>query len=616
MTIHNVLEDVTQKIIERSKQARAEYIKTITDAGHDGPNRNILSAGNKAHAFAACPIADKKALIAANWPNIGIVTAYNDMLSAHQPYQGYPDIIKAAARKHGATAQVAGGVPAMCDGVTQGQLGMEMSLFSRDAIAMGTAIALSHNSFDAALYLGICDKIVPGLLIGALQFGHIPAIFVPAGPMTSGLPNNDKARIRQLYAEGKASREELLEAEMKSYHSAGTCTFYGTANSNQILMEMMGLHLPASSFINPNTPLRDALTEGATKRAIEISAVNDDYRPICDVISEKSIVNAIIGLLATGGSTNHTIHIPSMARAAGVIVTWDDFDALSRITPLLTKIYPNGQADVNHFHAAGGVGYLVGTLLNEELVHNDVRTVVGDNLSDYAVEPILSGGALTWQPAPNISGDKNVIADPKAPFDNEGGLRILAGNIGRSVAKVSAVKPEHRIIKAAALVFDSQEAVIEAYEDGQLNQDTVVVLRFQGPAANGMPELHKLTPALGALLDQGHQIALVTDGRMSGASGKVPAAIHVTPEACKGGAISKIVDGDIITLNTQTGLLSVAVDNETLAMRPTAKLAPEAKRIGFGRDLFSTMRRLSNSAEQGGGYFSYGDATDYQETTI
>jgi len=541
--------------------------KVTQSMGPDGPARTGLSAGNQAHAYAGCVLHDKKALMGASWPNIGIVTAYNDMLSAHAPYAGYPEIIKQAARDNGATAQVAGGVPAMCDGVTQGTDGMELSLFSRDVIAMGTAVALSHNTYDAALYLGICDKIVPGLLIGALQFGHLPAVFVPAGPMPSGLPNKEKIRIRQLFAEGKIDRDELLKAETESYHSPGTCTFYGTANSNQMLMEVMGLHLPGSAFVNPGTPLRKALTIAATKRATEITVMTDNYTPIADVVSEKSIINAIVGLMATGGSTNHTLHIPAIAKAAGIIVNWDDFDAISEITPLLTKIYPNGQADVNHFHAAGGMGFLINELLDAGLLHNDVTTVMGQGLRAHTQEPVLNESTAEWRAAPKTSQDNNVLTTVSKPFGPNGGLQLMEGPLGRSVVKTSAVKHEHHVITAPAAVFNSQNDMLEAFKKGELNKDVIVVVRFQGPSANGMPELHKLTPSLGVLQDRGFKVALVTDGRMSGASGKVPAAIHLSPEAAHGGGLARIQDGDMITLDASTGKLLIDVDAQAFAAR-------------------------------------------------
>jgi phosphogluconate dehydratase len=601
--LHPVIRQVTDRIIERSKQSRQAYLE-ITKANRlDGPARAGLSAGNQAHAYAGCVIQDKKALMGASWPNIGIVTSYNDMLSAHAPYAGYPEIIKMAAREVSATAQVAGGVPAMCDGVTQGTDGMEMSLFSRDVIAMGTAIALSHNTYDAALFLGICDKIVPGLLIGALQFGHIPAVFVPAGPMPSGLPNKEKVRIRQLYAEGKIGRDELLKAETESYHSPGTCTFYGTANSNQMLMEVMGLHLPGSAFINPGTPMREALTISATKRARAISTFGDTYIPVADVVSEKTIVNAIVGLMATGGSTNHALHIPAIAAAAGIVVDWEDFDKLSKVTPLLTQIYPNGQADVNHFHAAGGTAVLIRELLDAGLMHDDVTTIMGQGLRAHTQEPFLKDGEILWKDGPAISHDTSVLGTVKKPFRPDGGMAVLDGPIGRGVVKISAVKRVHHVVKAPAIVFETQDELLEAFKAGELERDFVAVVRFQGPGANGMPELHKLTPALGVLQDKGFKVALVTDGRMSGASGKVPAAIHIVPEAAKGGPLSRVKTGDVITLDATNGSLLIDVEQEEFEQRSSVPFKPNQKLLGFGRDLFGIFRASCSSAEQGGASF-------------
>ncbi|WP_371395941.1 phosphogluconate dehydratase [Fretibacter rubidus] len=600
---HPVLDSVTAKIVERSRETRAAYLDDMHARRPEGLARKRLSAGNQAHAFAGCALHDKKELFGASWPNIGIITSYNDMLSAHQPFEAFPEIIRMAARKAGATAQVSGGVPAMCDGVTQGQTGMEMSLFSRDVIAMATAVSLSHDTYDAALYLGVCDKIVPGLLIGALQFGYLPAIFVPAGPMPSGLPNQEKQRIRQLFAEGKATREDLMKAEAESYHSPGTCTFYGTANSNQMLMEIMGLHLPGAAFVNPNTPLRKALTEAATQRAVEITAAKDSYTPIGEVVTEKSIVNAIVGLLATGGSTNHTLHIPAIARAAGIIVNWDDFTELSHITPLLTKIYPNGYADVNHFHTAGGMGLLTRELLDAGLLHRDVKTVSGGDLSDYTTEPILDGGKAVWREAPIASKDTAIISTVEKPFNAEGGVRVLAGKLGRGVVKVSAVAEQHRKVTAPARVFDDQNDMYKAFEAGELNKDVVCVVRFQGPRANGMPELHKLTPPLGVLQDKGFAVALVTDGRMSGASGKIPAAIHVGPEAASGGPLAYVQDGDIITLDAEAGVLEIDVDEAVLMARIPAQQPTNRGRLGFGRDLFGSFRAQCTEAEAGASCF-------------
>lgn len=597
--IHPIVAEVTKAIIQRSKASRTAYLKDLESRRPDGFARHRLTPGNQAHASAGCALIDKTQLLGASWPNIGIVSAYNDMLSAHQPYEDYAKTIRSAARSVGATAQMAGGVPAMCDGVTQGNSGMELSLFSRDVIAMSTGIALSHDTFDAALYLGVCDKIVPGLLMGALHFGHIPAIFIPAGPMPSGLPNKEKARIRQLFAEGKANREQLLKAEAESYHSPGTCTFYGTANSNQMLLEVMGLHLPGAAFVNPNTPLRAALTKAATTRAAEITAQSDNYLPIGKIIDERAIVNAIVGLMATGGSTNHTLHIPAIARSAGIEVNWDDFDKLSLITPLLARIYPNGEADVNHFHAAGGMGYLVRQLIEGGLLHADIPTVMGNGLHGYTLEPTLSNDVLSWTSAPDSSGDADILRPVSKPFSNDGGLRLLQGNIGRGVIKVSAVKKEHRIVQAPARVFEDQDDFLFAFEAGDLNCDFIAVVRGQGPSANGMPELHKLTPSLCVLQDKGFKVALVTDGRMSGASGTVPAAIHIGPESKKGGPISQIIDGDIITLNAETGELNVLLQASIFESRDKQKDHSTDKIRGFGREMFSLFRKSVSAAEQG-----------------
>jgi phosphogluconate dehydratase len=563
----------------------------------------VLSCGNLAHGFAACSPSEKAALAGNKALNLGIVTSYNDMLSAHQPYQFYPEIIKQAAREIGATAQVAGGVPAMCDGVTQGQPGMDLSLFSRDVIAMSTAIALSHNMFDAAVYLGICDKIVPGLLIGALTFGHIPAVFVPAGPMPSGLPNDEKAKVRQLYMEGKVGRAELLEAESKSYHSAGTCTFYGTANSNQMLMEIMGLHLPGASFVNPGTPLRDALTREATVRALSLSAQGNSYTPVGHIIDEKAIVNGLVGLHATGGSTNHTMHLIAIAAAAGLQVTWDDMSDLSDATPLLARVYPNGVADVNHFHAAGGMGFLIQELLESGHLHEDVKTVWGDGLSGYTVEAKLIEDKLTYEASPRESALPKVLTKVATPFQPTGGLKLLSGNLGRSVIKVSAVKPEHRVIEAPARVFHGQEGLQAAFKAGELNGDMIAVVRFSGPRALGMPELHKLTPALGIMQDRGFKVALVTDGRMSGASGKVPAAIHMTPEAMDGGPISKIRDGDMIRLDANEGTITFLGDEKEFFSRTPATEDLRSQHHGMGRELFAGFRNLVGVADRGASVF-------------
>jgi phosphogluconate dehydratase len=600
MPIHSRIGEVTERIRKRSRDGRSAYRERIAAAHARAPHRAKLSCGNLAHGFAACGHDDKAMLSADVVPNLGIVTAYNDMLSAHQPYERFPDLIRDAAREAGGVAQVAGGVPAMCDGVTQGQPGMELSLFSRDVIAMATGIALSHDMFDAAVFLGICDKIVPGLLMGALAFGHLPAVFVPAGPMTSGLPNDEKAKVRQLYIEGKVGRAELLEAESKSYHGPGTCTFYGTANSNQMLMEIMGLHLPGASFVNPNTPLRDALTKAATKRAFSITALGNDYTPVGEVIDERAIVNGIVGLNATGGSTNHTIHLVAIARAAGIEITWDDFADLSEIVPLVARIYPNGLADVNHFHAAGGMGFLIGELLDAGLLHDDVRTVWGVGLSGYRVEAKLDGdGALMFTPAASTSHDKNVLRGAAEPFQATGGLKVLDGNLGRAVIKVSAVKPERHVVEAPAIIFHSQHALMDAYKAGKLDRDFVAVVRYQGPRANGMPELHKLTPLLGMLQDRGHRVALVTDGRMSGASGKVPAAIHVTPEAEAGGPIGKLRDGDMIRLDATSGRLEALVAAGEWAARDLATADLSRNSYGVGRELFGAFRQGAGTAEAG-----------------
>jgi phosphogluconate dehydratase len=584
---------VTDRIVRRSAAGRRRYLDLIAREADKGSGRQTISCGNLAHGFAASGD-DKPAIRQGNAMNIGIVTAFNDMLSAHQPYGRYPEAIKLFAREAGATAQVAGGVPAMCDGVTQGQTGMELSLFSRDVIAMATAVGLSHAMFEGALLLGICDKIVPGLLIGALRFGHLPAILVPAGPMPSGLPNKEKQRVRQLYAEGKAGRAELLEAESASYHSAGTCTFYGTANSNQMMMEVMGLHMPGAAFINPGTPLRTALTRAATHRLTEIGRDGGDYRPLGRCIDEKAIVNAAVGLLATGGSTNHAIHLPAIARAAGISLDWEDLDALSAAVPLITSIYPNGAGDVNHFHAAGGMGLVIRELLAAGLLHADIMTVAGDDLHAYAREPVLQGEALAWQEAPAQSGDETMVRTPARPFRPDGGMRLVTGNLGRATFKTSAVREDLWTIEAPALVFETQEAVQAAFKAGALDRDVVVVVRFQGPRANGMPELHKLTPALGVLIDKGFKVALVTDGRMSGASGKVPAAIHCTPEALGGGALALVRDGDIIRVCARTGELAVRAD---LGGRTPAPPPPVAD--GVGRELFAMLRAGADGAEQG-----------------
>ena len=595
--LHPVVAEVTARIIDRSRDSRADYLARIEAAGDAGAPRGKLSCANFAHAFAASSPADKVRALDARTVNIGIVTAYNDMLSAHQPYETYPQMIRDAAREVGATAQVAGGVPAMCDGVTQGRPGMELSLFSRDVIAMSTGIALTHDAFDAALMLGICDKIVPGLVIGALSFGHLPVIFLPAGPMTSGISNAEKAKTRALYAEGKVGRDELLASEMAAYHGPGTCTFYGTANSNQMMMEMMGLHLPGAAFVTPGTALRDALTRGATQAVADLTRSRQTWTPMGRMVDEKAIVNAAAGLLATGGSTNHTLHLVAMARAAGVQFTWDDFDALSAVTPLIARVYPNGSEDVNAFHAAGGMGFVIRELLGAGLAHDDVLTVAGPGLHRYAREPWLDDGRLAWRDSPAETLNRDILRPVADPFDPQGGLRLLSGNLGRAIAKVSAVKPERRIVEAPCVVFDDQDQLTAAFQRGELNRDLVAVVRFQGPKANGMPELHNLTPALGVLMDRGFKVALVTDGRMSGASGKVPAALHVTPAALDGGALAFLQTGDVICLDAETGVLEVRVDPAVLAAR-TAARAPD-DRPGFGREMFAHMRAAVGPADQG-----------------
>jgi phosphogluconate dehydratase len=604
MTVRREIKIITDRIRERSKATREPYLDRIDAAAGTTANRGVLSCGNLAHGFAACAPADKEALSAGRVPNLGIITSYNDMLSAHQPFETYPQLIKQAAQDAGGVAQVAGSVPAMCDGVTQGQPGMELSLFSRDVIAMSAAVGLSHNMFDATVFLGVCDKIVPGLVIAALSFGHLPAVFIPAGPMTSGLPNDEKARVRQLYAEGKVGRAELLEAESKSYHGPGTCTFYGTANSNQMLMEIMGLHTPGGTFANPGTPLREALTREAAKRALAITALGNEYTPAGRMIDERSIVNGIVGLNATGGSTNHTIHLIAMAAAAGIKITWQDISELSDIVPLLARVYPNGLADVNHFNAAGGLGFLIRELLDTGLLHEDVRTVWGDGLRHYAVEARLGDdGNVRRSPAPSVSGDAKVLTTADAPFQSNGGIRVLKGNLGSAIIKVSAVKPEKRVIEAPAKVFSDQAELNAAFKAGELEGDFIAVVRFQGPKANGMPELHKLTTVLGVLQDRGQKVALVTDGRMSGASGKVPAAIHVTPEALDGGAIGRIADGDPLRLDAEAGTLELLVPAAELEKRVVSTPDLSANNFGFGRELFGGFRERAGRADQGAAVF-------------
>jgi phosphogluconate dehydratase len=602
--VNSVVAAVTQRIIERSATTRGAYLERMAAETQHGPARGRLACANLAHGFAAAEAPDKKALRHIVKPNIAIVSSYNDMLSAHKPFEDYPAQLKAAALSAGAIAQMAGGVPAMCDGITQGRAGMQLSLFSRDVIAMSTAIALSHDMFDAALMLGVCDKIVPGMLIGALSFGHLPAIFVPAGPMESGLPNGEKARIRQLYAEGKVDREALLDAEAASYHGRGTCTFYGTANSNQLLMEAMGLHLPGSSLVSPDTPLRDALTAAAGARAGEITALGDEYTPVGEVADERAVVNGAVALLATGGSTNHTMHLVAIARAAGIILTWNDIAELSAVVPLLARIYPNGKADVNHFQAAGGMAFLIRSLLGAGLMHDDVLTVVGRGLRSYTREPRLIDGSLQWVDGVSDSLDMSVLRGVDEPFAPDGGLKTLTGNLGTSVIKTSAVDTAHRTVTAPAVVFDSQEDFLEAFKSGTLDRDFIGVVRYQGPQGLGMPELHKLTPAMGVLQDRGYHVALVTDGRMSGASGKVPAAIHLTPEAAAGGPLARLRDGDVITLDATTGTLSVDVTAEEFDSRPDTGQAPTADEwIGTGRELFASMRAGVGPADEGATIF-------------
>jgi phosphogluconate dehydratase len=597
MTLHPTVEAVTARIVERSRPGRQAYLDLIEREREGGVDRPRLSCGNLAHGFAASG-EDKAAIRDGRAMNIGIVTAYNDMLSAHQPYGRYPDQMKLWAREAGLTAQVAGGVPAMCDGVTQGQKGMELSLFSRDTIALSTAVALSHGMFESAALLGICDKIVPGLLIGALRFGHLPTILIPAGPMPSGLANKEKQRVRQLYAEGKVGREELLEAESASYHGAGTCTFYGTANSNQMMMEVMGLHIPGAAFVNPGTKLRQELTRAAVHRLGKIGWDGDDYRPLGRCVDEKAIVNAAVGLLATGGSTNHVIHLPAIARAAGILIDWEDIDRLSAAVPLIARVYPNGSGDVNHFQAAGGMAYVIATLMDSGLLHRDILTVAGKDLGDYAADPKLDGETLTWEPAPALPHDETMLRPVSNPFQPDGGMRLVQGNLGRGTFKTSAVAAERWTIEAPVRVFDDQDQVTAAFKSGELNRDVVVVVRFQGPRANGMPELHKLTPSLGVLQDRGHRVALVTDGRMSGASGKVPAAIHLTPEALADGPIARLRDGDIVRLCGHKGEITVLVDEAEWQAREPAAAPPAAQ--GTGRELFAFMRAGADTAERGG----------------
>ena len=598
MPLHPTLEKVTERIRARSEGPRRKYMDTMTRAAAEGPRRAHLTCGNQAHAYAAMG-EDKDSLVAERSPNLGIITAYNDMLSAHQPFETYPNLIRAAARAAGGTAQVAGGVPAMCDGVTQGQTGMELSLFSRDVIALAAGVGLSHNTYDAAVYLGVCDKIVPGLVMAAATFGYIPGIFMPAGPMTSGLPNDEKSRVRQEFAKGNIGREELMKAEMASYHGPGTCTFYGTANSNQMLMEFMGLHLPGASFVNPGTPLRDALTTAATERALAITALGNEFTPVCDILDERAFVNGIVGLMATGGSTNLVIHLPAMAKAAGIMLDLEDFSDLSSITPLMAKVYPNGLADVNHFHAAGGLSYMIGELLEAGLLHDDVKTVAGDGLTLYTQEPKLKDGRVAYEPGTGQTQNDKILRPARDPFQKTGGLTQLSGNLGRGVIKTSAVAPERHIVEAPARVFHDQDSVKAAFKAGEFTQDTVIVVRFQGPKSNGMPELHGLTPTLAVLQDQGLKVALVTDGRMSGASGKVPSAIHVCPEAADQGPISLVQDGDIIRLDATTG--TIEVKGVDLATRTPATADLTGNGTGVGRELFEVFRRNVGLAAEGAG---------------
>ncbi|MBY6031872.1 phosphogluconate dehydratase [Marinobacter daepoensis] len=606
--MHPSIQKVTQRIVERSRPTRSAYLERMADLKQRSPQRSALSCGNLAHGMAACSQGDKDTLKFMNKANVAIVTAYNDMLSAHQPYETFPDVIRKAAHGMGAVAQVAGGTPAMCDGVTQGQSGMELSLVSRDTIAMSTAVALSHNMFDATVLLGICDKIVPGLLIGALSFGHLPAILIPAGPMRTGLPNKEKQRVRQLYAEGKIGREELLDAESRSYHSPGTCTFYGTANSNQLLVEVMGLHVPGAAFVNPGTALREALTQAATEQVIRLSSTHGGTVGLGGMVDEKAIVNGLVALLATGGSTNHTIHWIAVARAAGVIIDWDDYSELSAVVPSMTRIYPNGQEDVNAFHDAGGTPFLIRELLSGGYLHNDVRTVMGYGLDQYTRMPQIDDGRLTWSPAVAKSARPEVLASISEPFAPNGGLKVLDGNLGRGVIKVSAVAKAHHVIKAPAVVFNDQDELKAAFEAGDLDRDCIVVVRFQGPRANGMPELHKLTPYLGVLQDRGYRVGLVTDGRMSGASGKVPAAIHVYPEALDGGPLARVQNGDPLVLDALNGVLRVELPDHELSARSPARVDHSGSEFGYGRELFGWFRRAASTPEEGASVFWAHDA--------
>ncbi|HHX82077.1 MAG TPA: phosphogluconate dehydratase [Pseudomonadaceae bacterium] len=606
--MHPGLEKVTHRIRQRSQASRSAYLERVEASISQGPQRQHLACGNLAHAQAACTAHDKQVMSNSAQANIAIVSAYNDMLSAHQPYKSFPEQIKQAICEAGSVAQFAGGVPAMCDGVTQGRPGMELSLFSRDVIAMGTAVALSHDCFDGVLLLGICDKIVPGLLIGALHFGHLPTLFVPAGPMPSGLPNKEKQRIRQLYAEDKIDRKALFEAEAASYHSPGTCTFYGTANSNQLMMELMGLHLPGSSFINPNTPLRDALTAAASRQILSFTASGQDHRPLGKLVDERAIVNAMVGLLATGGSTNHSIHLVAIAKAAGLRIDWSDFNDLSAIVPLMTRIYPNGEEDINAFQEAGGMAVLIASLLESGLLHDDLPTMGTEKgLQQYCQEPVLQGDQLHWRPGPAATLNSSVLRPATAPFSTSGGLHLVSGNLGRAIIKVSAVAPEHRRIEAPALVFEEQDALLDAFRRGELERDFVAVIRNQGPHANGMPELHQLTPTLGVLLDRGFKVALCTDGRMSGASGKVPAAIHLSPESKRGGLLSKVHNGDMIRLDADLGILELLVPEQELQNRIAVADHSRDHQHGFGRELFELFRSQVSGAEAGATTFGNAD---------
>lgn len=596
--MHPRVLEVTRRIQARSAATRQRYLEMVRAAASKGPHRGTLPCGNLAHGVAACGESDKQTLRLMNQANVAIVSAYNDMLSAHQPFERFPGLIKQALHEIGSVGQFAGGVPAMCDGVTQGEPGMELSLASRDVIAMSTAIALSHNMFDAALCLGVCDKIVPGLLIGSLRFGHLPTVFVPAGPMPTGISNKEKAAVRQLFAEGKATREELLASEMASYHAPGTCTFYGTANTNQLLVEVMGLHLPGASFVNPNTPLRDELTREAARQASRLTPENGNYVPMAEIVDEKAIVNSVVALLATGGSTNHTLHLLAIAQAAGIQLTWQDMSELSHVVPTLARIYPNGQADINHFQAAGGMSFLIRQLLDGGLLHEDVQTVAGLGLRRYTREPFLEDGRLVWREGPERSLDEAILRPLDKPFSAEGGLRLMEGNLGRGVMKVSAVAPEHQVVEAPVRIFHDQASLAAAFKAGELERDLVAVVRFQGPRANGMPELHKLTPFLGVLQDRGFKVALVTDGRMSGASGKVPAAIHVSPEAIAGGPLARLRDGDRVRVDGVSGELRVLVDDAEWQAR-SLEPAPQDGNLGCGRELFAFMRNAMSSAEEG-----------------